>query len=436
MRRNIYTPFLVRGMTAALCLTACLAAPARAGFEWTPPPAPARVNPAADGPAVPAMPVPPVDAAVMGTPTPMIDAWPLEGAPYPESTLPAAHAAIPHGDYAMVEGFGSDIPLALVMQQIVPGEYAYSFDPGVDPGVTVSWTGGKPWTAALAEAVSPLGLDLAVIENTVWIRQGGSPLATLEQAETDAPYAAPTDESGMDMPWTADAGPGYLIPPPDAVTDGGPMQLIDTPSGDMLMDAEVPAAGMETGIAGHTPEQLAAIGMADSEGYEPSYPRRHPAEVMDEALDEEEAADEPGFFDSLWGGEDEDAPAAEEASVEEAVPAPAAETAMADLVPVDAQKVFDPLEVNYWKAEKGADLRQTLSEWGGKAGVELFWDVDQSYELSDAVAMRGTFAEAIKQVLTTYDGMAEARPLGRLYPNLPDGSSILVIAHHNQAATN
>lgn len=64
--------------------------------------------------------------------------------------------------FAVAEGFGSDIPLALALGQIVPPSFAYSFGDGVNPGKRVSWEGGKPWNEVLADVLQPLGLTFEI----------------------------------------------------------------------------------------------------------------------------------------------------------------------------------------------------------------------------------------------------------------------------------
>ena len=47
--------------------------------------------------------------------------------------------------FKLAEGFGSEIPLAMALRQVVPADYAFSFGNGVNPGYRISWNGGKPW---------------------------------------------------------------------------------------------------------------------------------------------------------------------------------------------------------------------------------------------------------------------------------------------------
>ena len=72
-----------------------------------------------------------------------------------------------------IAGFGSDMPLALALRQIVPAEYAFSFDKGVNPGYRVSWSGGKPWDVVVAEMIAPLNLIPVIQDKIILIRKIG-----------------------------------------------------------------------------------------------------------------------------------------------------------------------------------------------------------------------------------------------------------------------
>lgn len=68
--------------------------------------------------------------------------------------------------FPVVEGFGKDMPLVMVLGQIVPAKYAYSFGKGVNPGALVSWEGGKPWNEVLQSVLDPLGIGMSVENQT------------------------------------------------------------------------------------------------------------------------------------------------------------------------------------------------------------------------------------------------------------------------------
>ncbi len=58
-----------------------------------------------------------------------------------------------------IEGFGADLPLPVVLRQILPSGISVVFEHGVDQDLTASWRGGASWQAALREAIVPLGLS-------------------------------------------------------------------------------------------------------------------------------------------------------------------------------------------------------------------------------------------------------------------------------------
>ena len=89
------------------------------------------------------------------------------GAPSPKS--PAHQAAKRHNrrpdrhlapDPLTARGFGSKVPLAFAVRQIVPATINVSFAPGADQDALVDWQGGKRWNIVLTEAIRPLGLEL------------------------------------------------------------------------------------------------------------------------------------------------------------------------------------------------------------------------------------------------------------------------------------
>lgn len=76
----------------------------------------------------------------------------------------------PPGYYAEAVGFGNDLPLALALSQVVPPTFTHSYAEGVQPGVTVSWQGGKPWNQVLDDMLRPHGLMAIVSGSRVSIQ--------------------------------------------------------------------------------------------------------------------------------------------------------------------------------------------------------------------------------------------------------------------------
>lgn len=72
--------------------------------------------------------------------------------------------------FDVIEGFGSDMPLALALRQIVPPQYAFSFGDGVNAGMRISWQGGHPWNQVLSDALAPHGVATSVKHQKILLR--------------------------------------------------------------------------------------------------------------------------------------------------------------------------------------------------------------------------------------------------------------------------
>lgn len=88
--------------------------------------------------------------------------------------------------------------------------------------------------------------------------------------------------------------------------------------------------------------------------------------------------------------------------------------------------VVDLKRQNKWTARPGTTLRQTLESWSKSSGTEVNWSTPYDYPINNAFYFEGNFAEAVESLLSSYGGENPA-PKGRLYPNLPDGPSVLMI---------
>ncbi len=497
--------------------------PAKAGFEWTPPP------PRAAEPPPKAMPVPAIDREpLVNTPAPVIDPFPvgepmapsgmiaetpapfIEATPAPppvdgmmpipmtgESmppppavpainatplpnlptadmilsdmpsdrpsaaqdpvlglpgrTVPALPSGLPAGlppapaammapvapappmtkvSYETVMGFGRDIPLVLALHQIVPAGYAYSFDDGVNKGARLSWNGGKAWNEVLEDALRPLDLRPMISGKTVRIRQ------SWESGPSMTP--APAPESVMarrSVPRTPESMPTPLMAEPmnDVAQD-----IAMAPPAPLVPASSVPM--MATAMAS---PQINAETLAP----QPSYParRRPPMPGMPEPVVPPRAvADMPAVNDMA-------APIALTAT---AAPAPRAPTPAPGLAPVPHTMIaaaavppaplpaapvmhggaMDPMEILYWQAADGENLKNVLERWAAQSRVTLVWNSVYDYVLPNRIRMHGTFPDAVQTLLDGFSA-TDPRPVGKLHPNLPAGPSVLMIESYS-AATN
>ena len=86
---------------------------------------------------------------------------------------PAVEAPKPVVSENLIQGFGSDMPLEIAVQQLVPPVYKVTFAAGVDASKTVSWQGGKAWRQVLNEAVASAGLTVRENGNELVVEKVG-----------------------------------------------------------------------------------------------------------------------------------------------------------------------------------------------------------------------------------------------------------------------
>ena len=79
-----------------------------------------------------------------------------------------------------------------------------------------------------------------------------------------------------------------------------------------------------------------------------------------------------------------------------------------------------------WEALEGTSLRDALEHWGQDAGVKIVWQADQGYPLPDTIKAKGSFEEAVMEVLAQYKGDA-VRPVAQLNQDPKTGEKALII---------
>ncbi len=469
---------------------------AKAGFEWTPPPAPPPAVQQDIGPAVQALPVPAVDE--MPTDPAMADLAPIDHvnvdpapfAPMPmpeingtpeisraadtaqpmrrqaeapmiepviQQPIPAApKAEAPRKDdareYAVAEGFGRDIPLALMMQQVVPAGYAYSFDPQINLGMRVSWDGGKPWNIVLKESLAPFHVAATVSGMTVWLHpatgeeEAASAPVETAQVISAHPAAAPAATAREQMvsrlsdieSMEYEAREKEAINAPEAVTD--PVKLAEIGSRDSNYNPSYPRrekpheqrARMPLMLPSTAPAQQTAQAPAADVAAPPVEPGKTAA--MDPFAAQPQTGNAEAAPISLPPPSESIAPPtrifpADYAASDRMTEAPAATLSAAA---EEKSGPYDPFQIFFWQSEKEASLKDTLERWAGMAGVRLYWNAGGDYSIPKEIRMHGTFPDAVTAVLGAY-GESPDRPFGRLHPNQPNGPAVLILQSSGSA---
>ncbi len=106
--------------------------------------------------------------------------------------------------------------------------------------------------------------------------------------------------------------------------------------------------------------------------------------------------------------------------------APSSMPAEPQIASTEAKPTLDMTRKNHWTAQAGQGLRETLQNWSGNANVELAWQDAKDIPIGSAFSYEGTYDQAVDALLSLYSGGAN-EPKGKLYPNLPEGPSVLVI---------
>lgn len=318
---------------------------------------------------------PVMDAPVMNAPAPQTLIAPETAAPVmaeeaapeapaPVMEMPAADTPAAPVVYATVEGFGSDVPLALALRDIVPEGFAYSFGLGVNPGSPVSWNGGKPWPEIIDEMIAPLGLRTQITGQVVMIRSNTQGAAMPQDTEM-APAAEMAQQGAVE---------------PASGKDG--IKAEEEFSADMYSIRRQIINDPGSQAAEQPPETLDMIkelGLADA-------PAATDAQAME--AEEKKALAAPMPITAEQEPSNDELVAV--AEVSSAVPAPQA--AAPSPVPTNVRSL--------WEAQKGDSLKRTLDDWSKKAGFELVWDSSHDYTIDSDILVTGDFQRAIKAVFS------------------------------------
>ena len=248
-------------LAALLVVVTGFSSAAHAGFQWTAPAAGV-----ASAQSVPAAPVPPVmsenlsgnAATIPTTPDGPARAAPIYGqgmtddpitwnAPHQAAQAPRApqgnfqpsmpsQATLPaptnlyalegsqagYSSYEVADGFGRDLPLVMAIRQIVPSEFGFVFDDGIDLNSRVSWQGGRPWDMVLQDTLSPLGLSASVRGNVVSIARRTNTMQSAGGAPVGGPVVmTDTVNTATNIPMTATPVAMLPTPPADDMMTGG-----------------------------------------------------------------------------------------------------------------------------------------------------------------------------------------------------------------------
>jgi hypothetical protein len=328
----------------------------------------------------------------------------------------AAPAPVSAAGGEIISGFGTEMPLAIALQQVVPTGYDLSFAAGVNKNTAVSWEGGKPWKQVLAEMLSARQLGFRLEDNVVAIDH-----------LTGKTQASPVAEEKL-LP------PVSLTKPELAATSAVNKPEEKEKTAAAPVDSIVSRRNSITARRDSDADHYSWLErFRDRFGFKKQGQNKEavPAAVVEEKAvtdktAEDKVAEEKAVETKISSRRNksvETLPALEVAPPPAAVPLGAAAKSATEKHAAAAIAEAAPKPV--WLAPKDKTLKDVLSDWSKTAGVELYWSTDYDYRLNGNIAYSGTFDEAVGQLL---GGFTEIRPqpYGQLHQVL-DGSKVLVV---------
>jgi|GEM_PF-1227064 len=349
----------------------------------------------------------------------------------------------------VIAGFGSDLPLAIALQQVVPPGHQFSFAEGVNPGVKVSWEGGKSWQAVLTDMLATQGLGYRVRDNVVVVGYfPATPAAamTTQAPATDAPMSitAPADEVSANMmqaPEVMDTAPAKNEPVTIRRQRPGNVvhKAVEAEMAAPITEAPASAPAAENIYWQNNDRMAGSVPMS----YPPSKTSTAPVPVNSTPPAAQQSIDAPLSTQSM------DAPLStppdmvmqDDAEMTEADSAPVSvvpETSKA-AAPAEIQAPSDTTEVtkaaepaqayNVWNGRKGQTLKDTLKQWSDSAGVELYWSIDYDYRLKGDVGFDGSYDQAVASLLDQFASV-RPQPYGQLH-QAKEGPRVLVVKSYD-----
>ncbi len=317
----------------------------------------------------------PYESAVPQAPSASGPGIPVEHIPSASMPPPAP----PEQNFENAVGFGSEMPLAFALSQIVPAGYSYSFGPSVNPGARISWEGGKPWNQVVRDMVAPLGLDAAVVGNTIHIhnpnaRHSSSTVAPTPAAQQDIQISQPENPAQMAM---------------------APKTRIISNAPDVLKRARIMDPGENENMQPEIQSPLNPADMASPEATEPAA-----------------GVPETDTFSSTeninWNNNAAQNSAANIGEMSEKdAPINLLETANLEGDSISSMKVKETKNLlepqqnsasDFWEASAGDSLKNTLKSWSTQAGIDLIWSAPHDYTLSSNILVTGNFENALRAV--------------------------------------
>ena len=402
----------------------------------------------------------------MPAPMPQPSSSPLEralkAAAQPAPTVPDL---MPEAATApTLQGFASDVPLALALRQVVPPMYKFAYGPNVDLGERVNWQGGKPWNQVLQDMAARNNLAAQIDEARKTVNLRRVYASSVFQTVDDTPIsvaanvvAVPAMEMADEIVWNVP--PAMPVSLAVAPSSQSPLNHHQPHQHSERMKPSVVADAPLKTLQDDRPVVAAAQPSANDSGMvtlaQISEPSVSPVSLeAEEEIITPSSEKEEVIFDMPRA--QRPAPVSDKkilvlpTETSSAAPAPmvttepqAAATMPEPVILPDTMLTTDPESqmtsvpemsvATTWTAKQGQTLSEVLREWSSRADVSLMWRSEYDYPLDTDLSLNGNFEDAVRTVLIGLS-YAQPSPAGRLHRNSGKGRPVLVI--DNTLATN
>lgn len=299
---------------------------------------------------------------------------------------------------------GRNVPLAMALPMIVPADYTFTMDGGVNPMAEVTWEAGDLWMTTLQKAVMPYDYKVFIMADEIRIAPQGAERQT-PQAETMIAKAVVAAEK--QLPAVKEAAPPQAAAPSPQQPQQQPQSpqepLWTAAKGSRLSDVLKDWAARE-GVKAH-------IGL-----------EADPVLTDDIAISGSFEAAVNHLLKTVGHGS--------------LTPTALVRNAQGRITHVAGYRTgrfagspgaaLEPDDFDRWRALEGTDLKNVLRRWSIKEGVDFIWDIDQSFLIRQSVKTTADYPEAVALLLSQFEEQA-IRPVAQLNKDPQTGKTALIV---------
>lgn len=279
----------------------------------------------------------------------------------------------------MVEGYGNNLPVELIVQDIVPAGYEILFDSLVDRTARTSWYGGRPWPEILVQSLQPIGLTFERHGKQVIVAHAtGFKQPHAQAAAAPSPVQWQANATGQSM-----RTPAMMAAPAQPVMAERAHQM-QVAQGDSALMAQLTLQQQQIQHL----QQLQAMQSQQQSNSELQAQMQKLLEAQTETM--RQLSEKTGVSSHM------EADKTQEAKLPEA---------------------------KEWEAKSGKTLRAILQEWSEEAGWALAWQSEHDYPVRASASFYGDFETASSNLIRAFS-IAIPPVRGTIYR----GNRVLVVS--------